>query len=169
MFLRDILKRWSERPLDATTGDGTAASCRPALSLLAELATDSEDFADLAAVLQLDLDTVVETLVTAAPESPTALVATLTARSAGIGAADAAATPVVQAESTTSFQVGIAGIVDHGTSSAHSPTPAATSEQSSWGEGGWGRWTRARGGARVHRRGAEHASVTPVRPAAVAP
>ena len=47
MFLRDVLRRWSERPVGAANDDGGAAdACHAAPSLLEELATDPEDFAE---------------------------------------------------------------------------------------------------------------------------
>ena len=60
MFLREVLKRWSVRAVDAANGSGAADGCRTTPSLLEELATDPADFADLARVLRLDLRAVAE-------------------------------------------------------------------------------------------------------------
>src|SRR5262245_37870139 len=62
MFLRDVLKRTSTRRRAAADPDCLAELCRATPSLLAELATDPADFADLAHVLGLDLCAVVEAL-----------------------------------------------------------------------------------------------------------
>jgi hypothetical protein len=153
MFLRNVLKRWNVRAVDAAAGDGGAVDgCRTTPSLLEELATDAADFADLARVLRLDLRAVVETLITNRAATPTELVADLQRR-----AADDARLARVRAL--------CAEVVDRLTAGA----PAGTSGElrgedvrepasQSWGgeaAGGWGRWTRARGGARVHRSATE--------------
>ncbi len=76
MFLRDVLKRWRERPGDVVEGGAEGrASC-----LLGELAADPEDFAELAAVLHVDFRVVVAALSAAEPpRSPEGLIAALTA------------------------------------------------------------------------------------------
>lgn len=124
MFLRSVLRRWRGGSVDTTTGGREGAdACGAPPSLLTELAIDAEDFADLARVLHRDLPTVVRAIVTAQPSTVTALVAALET--------DAVTEPRV------------------------STTPAAASPIApSGGRGeavGWGRWTRAHGGVRVHR------------------
>lgn len=120
MFLRNVVQRWRGGPVDATAvGREGADACGAPFSLLAELAVDAEDFAELARVLHRDLPTVVRAIVTAHPPTIATLVAALEA--------DAAAGP----EAPT--------------------TPAASPSIAGAEAGGWGRWTRAHGGARVHR------------------
>jgi hypothetical protein len=81
MYLRDVLKRWRERPGDVVEA-GSANSC-----LLGELAADPEDFAELAAVLHVDLRAVVAALSAAEPpRSVELLVAALTATHESIAA-----------------------------------------------------------------------------------
>ena len=76
MFLRDLLKRRRLRAYDAAhlrvqaTDDGAAGRCARPLSLLEELAADPEDFVDVAAVLRVDLPTLVAALT--APPTRTA-------------------------------------------------------------------------------------------------
>ena len=80
MFLREVLKRWSVRAVDAANGSGAADGCRTTPSLLEELATDPADFADLARVLRLDLRAVVETLTGDRVSTPEDLVTALRGR-----------------------------------------------------------------------------------------
>ena len=79
MFLRGVLKRWNERPARATEDDDVATACRVAPSLLEELATDPEDFADLAALLHLDLAAVRAALVRERLQTPIDLLERLAA------------------------------------------------------------------------------------------
>ena len=123
MFLRNVLQRWRGGPVDTTAvGREGANACAAPPSLLAELLVDAEDFADLARVLHRDLPTVARAIVTAQPPTITALVAALAAK--------------------------------HAPEPATPTTPVSPPIAPSWGGGeavGWGRWTRAHGGARVHR------------------
>jgi hypothetical protein len=140
MFLRGVLKRSRERRGGAAVHEGscTGASCDVSVDLLAELAADAEDFADVAAVLGVDLRTVATTLTSAAPpRSPAALVAALTAHA--VATAAVVALPL------------------------HRATPSGGEEAV-----GWGRWTRARGGARVHRDIVVHEARQAARPAMAA-
>lgn len=138
MFLRNVLQRWRGGPIDtAAVGREGADACAAPPSLVTELLVDAEDFADLARVLHCDLPAVVRAIATAQPPTVTALVTALDAERA------------LEPKDPTPSQA---------------PTPIAAS----WGSGGavgWGRWTRARGGARVHR----GAPATTNRPALVAP
>ena len=143
MFLRDVLKRRSDR----AAGAERAAELAPtAMSLLAEVAADPEDFVDLARVLRLDLGAVIETLVTARPATPAALVVELTARARALPA-------VVEA-----------------IAAERAPSRTAIGE-SSWGgrEVGWGRWARVHGDARVHRERLERNLQTALRTVVMAP
>jgi hypothetical protein len=131
------------RPGGTSDGDGSGgvvAACG-APSLLAELAEDSEDFAELAALLNVGMDAVVAALTSAqSPQTAAELVATLAAPPAP------SAAPITQSPPSDGTQ--------------HHPA--------SWGGGEdvrWGRWTRARGGARVHREAAERDHGAAVRPA----
>ena len=153
MFLRDVLKRWTVRPVDAADDSGVADGCRTTPSLLEELATDSADFADLARVLRLDLRAVVETLAGDHTSTPDELVTALRGR-----AADEARLARVRALCAgVAEQLAVGG--DHASAETRTDVSAATDTSgASWGgeaAGGWGRWTRARGGARVHRSATE--------------
>ena len=130
MFLRDVLVRWNERTVGAASDDGgDADTCRSAPSLLEELATDPEDFAELASVLKLDLQAVIAALVQERPRTPAELIERLVARESSRDTSSPADQPTATAERTTLRR-----------------------NWFSWGgEVGWGRWTRARGDARVHR------------------
>ena len=84
MFFREVLKRWTGQPGDAVHGggddNGAASPCADATSLLGELAADSEDFAELASVLRLDLQAVIAALTSEQPpRTPSELVDTLAA------------------------------------------------------------------------------------------
>ncbi len=152
MFLRDVLKRWNARPVEAATDDsGAADGCRPTPSLLEELATDPADFADLARVLRLDLRVVVETLTADHAATPADLVVRLQER-----ADNEARLARVRAL--------CAGVAQHLSGEIPTETTApARPVTSSWEggeEGGWERWTRALGGARVHRSVTERTTAT---------
>ncbi len=87
MFFRAVLQRWREQP---SGGDAVCITdaCGSANALLTELAADPEDFADLAAVLNVDLRAVVAALASAeGPRIPDELVAALTAPVAAAAAA----------------------------------------------------------------------------------
>ena len=71
MFFRDVLKRRRLRASDAATDSGPAERCARPLSPLEELAADPEDFVDVAAVLRVDVPTLVAAL-TAPPTRPEA-------------------------------------------------------------------------------------------------
>jgi hypothetical protein len=124
MFLRNVLQRWRGGPVDtAAVGREGANACAAPSSLLTEVLVDGEDFADLARVLHRDLPTVMRAIVTAQPPTLTALVTALEAE------------PAFEPKRSA-------------------PSRAAAPNAPSCGGGravGWGRWTRARGGARVHR------------------
>jgi hypothetical protein len=63
MFFRDVLKRRRASAGDtATTDGGVANACPRPLSLVEELAADPEDFVDVAAVLRVDVPTLVAAL-----------------------------------------------------------------------------------------------------------
>jgi hypothetical protein len=63
MFFRDVLRRRRLRAYDAaTSGTDAAAACTRPLSVLEELAADPEDFVDVAAVLRVDVPTLVAAL-----------------------------------------------------------------------------------------------------------
>ena len=115
-MLREILKRWPSRSQVATSvDDGTCA----ATTLLEELAADGEDFADLAAVLRVDMRDVVATLVSERPTDAAALLTALAVRTARATAAgDDATTTAAVAPATE--------------------VVAPRSTWASWGGGGWG-------------------------------
>src|SRR5688572_6554685 len=83
MSFREAWKRWNGRRIDAAEADrGVAGACPTAPSLLEELATDPEDFADVARLLKVELRTVVATIVATRPATVASLVAQLDARGA---------------------------------------------------------------------------------------
>jgi hypothetical protein len=141
MSLRDVWKRWNERPVDAR---GVADGCRSTLSLVEELAADPADFADLAHALRLDLRAVREALATHRDATPADLVAHLVrVRELCAGIADSFSVETRKRDFT-----------------------ATTETRSSRGGAewvGWGRWTRPPGGAPVHPR------ATAASPATAAP
>ena len=153
MFLREVLKRWNVRAVDAAADDGVAADGCRTPSLLEELATDPTDFADLARVLRLDLRAVVETLAGDHTSTPDELVTALRGR-----AADEARLARVRALCAGVAEQLAVG-ADHTSAGTRTDASAATDPSAaSWGgeaAGGWGRWTRARGGARAHRSATE--------------
>jgi hypothetical protein len=155
MSLREVLKRWNARTVGAAVdGDGVADGCRTTPSLLEELAADPADFADLARVLRLDLRAVIETLTADRTATPAELVSSLESRAED----EARLTRVrnICAEVADRLAVGAEHSTQH-EGSGEQPEPSESSA-TSWGgrkEGGWGRWTRARGGARVHRSATE--------------
>ncbi len=156
MFLRDVLQRWTPRPADTSPTDSAAAgSCR-STSLLEELAADPADFSDLARVLRLDLRTVVTTLVAEDIATPAALVAHLAARR--------------DAETGLQRARALCAEIADRLANEDAITPAGPSSQLEVsGGGGWGRWARARGGARAHRDAAEREPRTAARQALAAP
>ena len=155
MFLRDVLKRWRTEPVDTTAAIQAAAGACRAPSLLEELAADPADFADLARVLRLDLRAVVAALVTEDAATPSTLVARLTAqRDAEAG---------LRRVRTLCAEIADRLATEDAIRPATAPQPGAS------GGGGWGRWARARGGARAHRNGAAHEPTTAARPALVTP
>lgn len=177
MFLR-------KRPTDAATHDhGSVAACGVSPSLLEELAADSADFADLARVLGVDLDTVVATLVATRPATADELVVRLRERiAAGPSATTvvpAASGAVPATETTTNddplrhvralcASVGerLTGLTSGSTTKDQRRTP------SPWGgeeRRGWGRWTRAQGSARVQRDGVDRPADPAVPATMVAP
>jgi len=156
MFLRDVLKRRTTRPADTSVIDSVAAGGCRSTSLLEELAADPADFADLARVLRLDLRAVVTALVTDDVATPSALVAHLAARR--------------DAESGLRRVRALCAEIADRLAREDAITPAETSVQPEVsGGGGWGRWARARGGARAHREAAEHEQRTAARTALAAP
>jgi hypothetical protein len=154
MFLRDVLKRWSIRTVDAAADDGGAANgCRTTPSLLEELATDAADFADLACVLRLDLRAVIETLADDRVSTPENLVTSLRGRAES----EARLTRVRELCTGVSQQLAVGTLPTSVETQRHDSAATAPSETSWGGEaaGGWGRWTRTRRGARVHRSATE--------------
>lgn len=152
MFLRDVLKRWNVRAVDAAADDGGAADGCRTPSLLEELATDPADFADLARVLRLDLRAVVETLTADPVSTPAELVAHLRGRAKD----EARLARVRELCAGVSEQLAVGG--NPAVSTEHDASAATAPSEASWGgeaARGWGRWTRARGGARVHRSATE--------------
>lgn len=142
MSFRAVLQRWREQP---SGGDDmcVADAGGSANALLAELAADPEDFADLAAVLNTDVRTVVAVLAsTDGPRTVDELVAALTAPVAASASASSGAPAFEPRRETTSLGGG--------------------------GESGWGRWTRVRGGARVHPEPVEREPTRTARPAMAA-
>lgn len=121
MSLREAWKRWNGRRIDAAEADdGVAGACPTTPSLLEELATDPEDFADVARLLKIELRTVIATIVATRPLTVASLIAQLDAPRAA---------PTAEA------------------SLAHEPPEHRQSEGGR--EAGWERWTRAHGGVRV--------------------
>ncbi len=127
MSLREAWKRWTGRRNDAADADGgVAGACSSTPSLLEELAIDPEDFADLARLMNVELRMVVATVVLTRPATVASLVAEL-----GMRTTPSATPPAAASE----------------------PQQPQQQQQSEGGGGavGWGRWTRTRGGVRVHR------------------
>jgi len=183
MFLRGVMKRWKAGSVGAAHDDEGAATCCPAEpSLLEELAADSEDFAELAAVLKLDLPAVIAALVTEQRQTPAQLVERLAAREsasnpsppadapppapveeiAGVAGAGGGEAQVKITVALAGDETRLARVRELCAGVAASLPPHLQAEKPadprpgwlSWGGGGevgWGRWTRARGGARVHR------------------
>jgi hypothetical protein len=147
MFFRDVFRRWRRQ-------DGEAIPCGVAACvvidddagrLLAELAADSEDFADLATVLKVELGAVLTALTgPTPPRTPDELVAVLKSMHAPAPSAahDEPSSAVVVAADTSSLGGGEAV--------------------------GWGRWARVGGGARVHHDTVEREPVKAARSAMAA-
>lgn len=117
MFFPDVLKRWRGSANDAATVvDGIVCACPPPpTSLLEELAVDSEDFAEIAAVLRVDLRAVIETLLLTRPQTANELVERLFAvRTAERGPLAAAAVSAAAVEGQPSCGGGRKRVVGGG-------------------------------------------------------
>ena len=170
MFLR-------HRPADAAIHEhGTAVGCGTEPSLLEELAADPADFADLARVLGVDLDLVIATLVATRPATGEEFVARVRERiaaarpEASATSNEHAAPPALAAvpieDPLRHVRALCASVAEHLADLARGSTSKDRRRSPSpWGgeeRRGWGRWTRVRWGARVHRDGVDHpAEVTP--------
>ena len=139
MHLRDVWKQWTERSPRAAAITEAAGGCTSTPSLLAELAVDPADFADLACVLGVDLDAVVATLIATRPATPDDLVARLRSR----------ATHLVLV--TTRGRV------------------LRESWGGGGRDGGWEGWARTHGDGRAHRDAEERTARTVIAPAMVTP